>query len=89
MHAGIHSPSCEQNQTGVKILPCPKLRLRPATRKHSSRRRTAHLLTGGGAWGGDAVGGMLSITGRDIITGMTDRCKNITLPQTSFVGSNK
>ena len=38
-------------------------------------------------------GMVLSITGRDITTpssphGQTDRCKNITLPQTSFAAGN-
>ena len=34
MHAGIAPPSCEQNSwhTPMKILPCPKLRLRAVTR---------------------------------------------------------
>ena len=48
---------------------------------------------GGAVWVGAVV---LSITGSDIIThththpphGQTNRCKNITLPQTSFVGGN-
>ena len=28
LHAEIHTLPCEQNQTVVKTLPCPKLRLR-------------------------------------------------------------
>ena len=74
------------------------------TRKHSSRVRTARLLTrrrimlsrGGGPvqeGGGYCQGRMLSITGSDIITppaprGQTDACENITLTQTSFTGGN-
>ena len=41
------SPPWTEWQTGVKILPCPKLRLREVTRKHSSRIRTAHLRCSG------------------------------------------
>ena len=45
------------------------------------------MLSGGGVlWGG---GVLLSITGDDITPpscGQTDRCKNITLPHTSFAG---
>ena len=75
------------------------------TRMHSSRTRTAHLLTvsrkggvhiltsqgGEGAsasWGGGCIWGVGVGGWADTppMNRMTDRCKNITLPQTPFAG---
>ena len=65
---------------------------------HSSRMRTAHISCH--PWGGCLPGGCLPRAGllrEDVCPGsvvhplvnrMTDSCKNITLPETSFSGGN-
>ena len=69
------------------------------TRMHSSRMRTVHLLTISCSVGG---GGVVHLHGcrpsrmrilpldsdPPLVNRMTDRCKNITLPQTLFAGGN-
>ena len=65
------------------------------TRLHSSRMQyrpcvdliSQHALYPGGAWSG---GGIPACTEADPppVNRMTNRCKNITLPQTSFAGGN-
>ena len=68
------------------------------TSMHSSRMRTARLLTVSGGefaqpwWGLPNLGGLHpGGLGRppSPVNRMTHRCKNITLPQTSFAGGNK
>ena len=39
MHAGKPIPPCEQKDTGVKKLPCPKLRSRAVTSKYHKPKR--------------------------------------------------
>ena len=57
-------------QTLLKILPCPKLRLRvvvmgESTGMHSSRMRTAHLLSSRG--GEVCLHRLMSFTGRQVV----------------------
>ena len=58
------------------------------TGMHSSRMRTDRLLTVGGE--GVCLGGSASLGGppSPAVNRMTHRCKNITLPQTSFAGGS-
>ena len=89
-------PPPRDRQMPVNILPCPKLRLRAViTRMHSSRMRTARLFPisptmhcSGGVPGPGGVPAQV-LPPPSPMNRMTDRCKNITLPQTSFAGGNK
>ena len=65
------------------------------TRMHSSRMRTDRSLTNGGCTcpGGTCrrctCPGAVPAQVLPPVNRMTDRCKNMTLPQTSFAGGNK
>ena len=89
----------------LEFVKLGKGKLLNKAKKHSNRMRTTRLLpVGVCCLGGHllSLGGcVLSITASDIMTPhfqgvrtspvnrMTDRCKNITLPDTSFAGGNK
>ena len=53
--------------------------------------RGVYLVTGGYTWSGGVPGPGGGVPAQVLppVNRMTDRCKNITLPQTSFAGGNK